>query len=85
MPAYHEDRCTQCKLLTSPILLTIKRVVFSAADQPRKHVKQRAVAKLCEKCLAQDPDWNREAYSGPNNKSAPLERVREAQRGEQRG
>lgn len=83
MPGYAEDRCTQCKLLTSPILLTIKRVVFSAADQPKKHIKQRTTEKLCEKCLAKDEDWNREAYSGPNNKSAPLERVREA-RGEQR-
>lgn len=81
MPGYAEPRCSECGLLTSEILLTIKRVVFAEQSNPRKALKQRTVAKMCESCRDKDPDWQREAYSGPNNKSAPLERVRQA-RGE---
>lgn len=81
MPAYAESRCTKCELITDPILLTIKRVQFAAMSRPKQTIKQRVTDKLCEKCLELDPDWQREAYTGPNNRSAPLERVRKAQRG----
>lgn len=85
MPDYADSRCSECGLFASPELLTIKRVQFASMENPKRTIKQRAIAKLCEKCLDADPDWHRDPYSGPNNKSAPLERVRSAQRGRQSG
>lgn len=80
MAHYTEDKCSTCGKYCSPELLTIKRVQFVPKDNPRKILKSRSVLWQCESCRDKDPDWNREAYSGPGNRSEPLERVRDARR-----
>lgn len=83
MPAYADERCTECGKICSKILLTSKRVQFVGLDNPKKVLKSRVKDWLCEACLAKDPDWNLEAYeAAPSHKSPGLERVREAQRRE---
>lgn len=80
MPSYASEACTNCGQITSPELLTIKRVQFAARSQPAKIVKSRTVLWLCEKCLALDPEWNLPAYKGaPGMTSQALERVRKDQ------
>lgn len=76
MSGYSSERCTECGNLTSPELLTIKRVAFFARTQSSKTIKSRTTGWLCEKCRDKDPDWNREAYTAPGHTSEPLERVR---------
>lgn len=76
MPHYSNDNCSRCGNITSPELLTIKRVQFMARDKPTKVIKSRTTEWLCEPCLALDPDWNREAYTAPGHTSPGLERVR---------
>lgn len=78
MPAYSEDRCSCCGAITSPELLTVKRVQFMPRTRTTKVIRSRSVAWLCGGCLAKDPDWNREAYKGsPGMTSPALNRVRE--------
>lgn len=76
MPHYSENRCGRCGLLTSPELLTIKKVVFAPRTRPQKTVKSRTVVWLCERCLEDDADWNRKAYDSPGHTSPGLERAK---------
>lgn len=80
MPHYTTDRCTSCGDLTSPELLTIKRVSFAARVSPSKLTRSRTVAWLCRKCLNKDEHWNLPAYKGtPGLTSEALERVRKGE------
>lgn len=76
MAHYQEYRCSGCGNITSPELLTGKKVVFYVLKTPKKTVKSVTIAWLCEACVAIDPDFVRPAYSGPGNTSPALERVR---------
>lgn len=78
MPHYSEDKCTNCGQMTSPELLTVKRVQFLPRTAATRVIRSRSTDWLCETCLEKDPDWNRPAYRGsPGMTSPALERVRE--------
>lgn len=80
MAHYAEERCTECRLTCSKILLTAKRIQFTEVTNHKKVLKSRVVAWLCEKCRDADPDWQLEAReAAPGLKSPALERVRAAQ------
>lgn len=77
MPHYSEDRCSVCGNLTSPELLTVKRVNFSPRTKSNKVIRSRTMSWLCEGCLERDEDWSRPAFKGaPGMTSPALERVR---------
>lgn len=77
MAHYSELRCSRCKNITSKELLTVKKSVFHPLGAPKKTIKSVVIDWLCESCLAVDPDYVREPYTGPGNTSAALQRVRE--------
>jgi hypothetical protein len=80
MAHYTEDKCSECGALTSPEVLFIKRVIYVRKSASTKTIRSRSVSWQCTKCRDKDPDWSREAYAGPGNKSEALERVRAADR-----
>lgn len=77
MSHYTDDKCSACGNHCSPELLTIVRVQF-INKASKKVIKSRSTKWVCESCRDSDEDWNAQAYSGPGNKSAPLENVRRA-------
>jgi hypothetical protein len=57
--------CTRCKNPTKREELTVKKALFTEMGEGARSLRSRVVDWLCDSCLKQDTDFNREKFSPP--------------------
>lgn len=65
MPRETDYVCSRCHTETDRELLTVKKVSFVEMGVGGRTLQSRVVAWLCPSCVKEDPDWNREPFTGP--------------------
>jgi len=70
--------CTNCGAQTQRDLLMVKKVVFLEMGEGARTHRSRVVGWLCPKCVAADPDWNREKFNPPRPEISELKVAKSA-------
>lgn len=55
-------KCSGCNEDCERSLLSVKKVMFTAMGAGAQTLRSRVVGHFCPRCVAQDPDYNREPY-----------------------
>ena len=56
-------------------MLTVRKVVFLEMGMGGRTVKSRVAGWLCPKCIADDKDWNRDAFEAPTYERTKYRKV----------
>jgi hypothetical protein len=64
-------QCTSCGETTERELLTVKNIRFLEMGERPKQLRSRNVGWLCPKCVAKDPDWNRDRNQTSSTPAQP--------------
>lgn len=62
MPTNYSYDCSRCGSHSQRELLTVKRVQFVEMGEGATTKRSRVLEWLCPSCLAQDPDFLRDAF-----------------------